>query len=190
MDTPDPRLWLKQLPNKLTLVRVAATPVLLLLYPLDFTVTNIFCALLFLFAALTDWLDGYLARKYDSVTALGALLDPIADKMLIAAALVVVAGAGHAPVLLCGLMIARDIGVSGMRLIAQEKGAAIEVNAFGKTKTAVQIVALFCLLLNKPLWDLPFRTVGMLALWASLVLSLYSAWLYGQAFWAKTKSQF
>jgi CDP-diacylglycerol--glycerol-3-phosphate 3-phosphatidyltransferase len=186
----DPRQWLKSLPNRLTLGRIAATPVLLLLYPLDFFALNVICALIFVAAAITDWLDGYLARKYESVTPLGALLDPIADKLLVAAALVVLAAAGVVPAFVAGLMICRDIGVSGLRLMALERRITLEVSEFGKWKTGLQDVAIVCLMINRPVWDLPLRTIGMMSMWIALGLSLYSAYAYGKAFWEKTKDAF
>jgi CDP-diacylglycerol--glycerol-3-phosphate 3-phosphatidyltransferase len=179
--------WLKELPNKLTLARIASIPILLLLYPFDHKTLNVFCALIFFFAALTDYLDGYLARKYQSVTPLGKLLDPIADKMLVAASLVLLAYTHRVHAILAGVLICRDIGVNGLRLLSLEEGRSIEVSDFGKWKTFVLSIAIFCLMVNEPLFGLPFREVGMLALWVSLGLSLYSAWLYGKAFLADSK---
>lgn len=181
------RAWIKTLPNQLTLARIATTPVILLLYPIDIFAINIFCALLFVLAAITDWLDGYLARRYELVTPLGALLDPIADKLLIAAALVALAATGKTPAFLAGLMICRDIGVSGLRLMALEKNIKIAVSEFGKWKTAFQDLAIVCLMINRPLFDLPLHNIGMISLWLALGLSLYSAYAYGKAFWEMTK---
>lgn len=185
---PSDNDWLKELPNKLTLARIASIPILLLLYPFDYQGLNVFCALVFLFAAFTDYLDGYLARKYQSVTPLGALLDPIADKMLVAASLVLLAYNHRIHAILAGVLICRDIGVNGLRLLALEEDRPIEVSDFGKWKTFVLSIAIFCLMVNEPLFGLPFREVGMLALWVSLGLSLYSAWLYGKAFLDSGKS--
>jgi CDP-diacylglycerol--glycerol-3-phosphate 3-phosphatidyltransferase len=186
---PSDTEWLKELPNKLTLARIASIPILLLLYPFDYKQLNVFCALVFFFAAVTDYFDGYLARKYQSVTPLGALLDPIADKMLVAASLVLLAYTHRIHAILAGVLICRDIGVNGLRLLALEEGRPIEVSDFGKWKTFVLSIAIFCLMVNEPLFGLPFREVGMLSLWASLGLSLYSAWLYGKAFWDSSKTK-
>jgi CDP-diacylglycerol--glycerol-3-phosphate 3-phosphatidyltransferase len=182
------REWLRHMPNKLTLGRIAAIPLLLVLYPLEWEFLRVPCALIFAAAAATDYLDGYLARRYGMVTPLGALLDPIADKMLVAAGLVLLARAGAAPAFVCALLICRDIAVSGIRLMALEQRITIEVSEFGKWKTAITSVAIFCLMINKPLFDLPFRLVGMLCLWGALGLSAYSAWLYVQAFLQKNKT--
>lgn len=179
--------FLKNLPNKLTLARIAAIPLLLVLFPFNIQKLNVACAVIFAIAAWTDYFDGYLARKYGSVSPLGALLDPIADKMLIAASLVLLAANGACPAFVAALMICRDIGISGIRLMAMEQGHTIAVNDFGKWKTFVQAIAIFCLMINQPLFDLPFRLVGMLCLWAALALSLFSAWQYGSAYLAKAK---
>ena len=185
-----PAQWLSSLPNRLTLARIAATPVILLLYPLDFFATDVFCALLFIAAAVTDWLDGYLARKYQSVTPLGALLDPIADKLLTAAALVVLVGSSKVPAFLAGLMICRDLGVSGLRLMALEKNLTIDVSDFGKWKTGLQDVAIVCLMINRPVLELPLRPIGMISMWIALGLSLYSAYAYGKSFWENSQDSF
>ena len=181
--------WLKNLPNKLTLARIGAIPLLLVLYPLQLgTTINVISAVIFLLAALTDLLDGYLARKYQNVTPLGALLDPIADKMLVAASLVLLASTHAAPALLAGLLICRDIAVNGVRLLALEQGITVAVNDLGKWKTAATMVAIFCLFINdNHFLGLPFRTVGMIALWLGLGLSLYSAWTYGRGYLEKSK---
>lgn len=180
--------FLKTLPNKLTVARIAAIPLLLVLVPFNSPRVNIFAGVIFAIAAFTDYLDGYLARKYNSVTPLGALLDPIADKMLVGATLVLIAANGAVPAFLAGLMLARDIGVSGIRLMAQEEGFKIEVNEFGKWKTFLQLIGCGCLLVNQPFLGLPFRPVGMIAMWVALALSLYSGWQYGTGYLAKTKN--
>lgn len=179
---------IRNLPNKLTLSRIAVVPVLLLLYPLGFSALKVICGLLFAIAAFTDFVDGYLARKYQNETSIGALLDPIADKMLTTSGLLLIANAGNAPVILIGMLICRDIAVSGMRLIASDQRFNIEVNMAGKWKTAVMSVAIFCLLINEPYFEIPLHTLGMIFLWVSIGLSGYSGWQYAVTFIEKTKS--
>jgi len=193
VDLSDTKHWLRNLPNKLTISRIAAIPLLMCLYPwaatLDFL--HIVCAFLFAFAALTDLLDGYLARKYGNVTPLGALLDPIADKMLIAASLVLLASSQVIPAFVAGLLICRDIGVNGIRLLANEQNLTIAVNDLGKWKTTILSVAIFCLFFkDRQILELPFLAVGMVSLWVGLALSLYSAWTYGHSFLQKSKVSF
>lgn len=179
---------LKTLPNKLTLARVALIPILLLIYPLayEFVFVRFFCAGLFFLAAVTDFFDGYLARKYGNVTPLGSLLDPVADKMLVASMIVILAYAGYLPAFLGGLLICREVAVSGLRLAACHQGLQIEVDSFGKIKTAVQMLAFLCLTIHvEPLID-----IGLVSVWIALGLSYYSAYLYWSIFWSKSKSQF
>lgn len=178
--------WLKHMPNKLTLARMAVIPLLLILYPLSKKLW-LFCAVLFAFAAATDYLDGWIARRYSNVTPLGALLDPIADKMLVAACLVLLSSSGVVPAFLTGLLICRDAGVSGLRLLAMEQSFKIEVSDFGKWKTALLSLAIFSLIAYEPLLGLPLREIGMVTMWLSLILSLYSAWLYGRAYLQESK---
>jgi CDP-diacylglycerol--glycerol-3-phosphate 3-phosphatidyltransferase len=189
---PEPhelRNWLRHMPNKLTLARIAVIPLLLLLHPFFPKQLNILCAVIFALGAFTDFLDGWLARKYDNVTALGALLDPIADKMLIAAALVLLAASGKAPAFVCALIICRDIAVNGVRLLALERGRTVAVSEYGKWKTAVLCLAIFCLFINETRGGVPYRGIGMVSLWAALGLALYSGWAYGRAYLVESESR-
>ena len=170
--------WLSQLPNQLTLTRILAIPLLLFIYPFGSSLTNVICAVIFGLAGLTDILDGYLARLYKQESRLGALLDPIADKMLSAASLLLLADSQALPAWMCGFLLCRDIAVSGMRMIALEDGYTIQVSAFGKIKTILQDVGIFCLLLGQDYLDIPFRITGMLSIWLALAVSIYSGYLY------------
>lgn len=181
--------WLQQLPNQLTLMRLAVVPFLLIVYPINSDPIKIFCAFVFLAAAITDALDGWLARKRQTTSALGALLDPIADKALIAAALVLLARDGATMTWLIGALLVRDITVSGIRMVALEQGFAIQVSVFGKLKTIAQDVMIFCLMINQPLWGWPFREVGQIAAWVSLGLSLYSGWKYIEEYLVQAKQR-
>ena len=174
--------WLQSLPNQLTLGRICAIPLLLGLYPLNFQITNVICALVFALAGITDILDGYVARRFGQETPMGALLDPIADKMLTGACLILLADTQALPALLCGLLLCREIAVSGFRLIAAEKGKTISVSSFGKLKTIVQDVGIFCLLMKDDFFDIQFRLVGMICIWSALFISYYSAYQYLQDF--------
>ena len=170
---------LTSLPNKLTLGRVAAIPVLLLLYPFNVSFINVFCACVFAIAALTDFFDGYLARRYKMETRVGAALDHIADKLLATAALVLLTNAQQLPALLAGLLICREIGVAGIRLSAKEQNFDIDVNSYGKIKTAVQDFAIFCLLTTLP----SLHEIGMALIWISLIIAYFSAYQYWARFW-------
>jgi len=174
--------WFAHLPNQLTLARIIAIPVLLFVYPLDFHATNILCAFIFALAGITDILDGYFARRYNQESRMGALLDPVADKMLSGASLILLAHAKALPAGICGFLLCRDIAVSGMRMIALEDGFNIPVSSLGKIKTILQDVAIFCLMIRQDIFDIPFRVIGMIAIWLALGVSLYSGYLYFEEF--------
>lgn len=175
----------KNLPNYLTLFRIAVIPLLFLLFHFDVSKTNYLCAFLFAFAAFSDWLDGFVARRYNWETKLGALLDPAADKMLSAAAIILLASYGRMWSWVACLFLCREISISNLRLIACGQGVTIKVNIWGKLKTLVLDVALVCLFVNEPLFGWPFKEVGMVSLWVALFLSLFSALLYGRLFYKK-----
>jgi CDP-diacylglycerol--glycerol-3-phosphate 3-phosphatidyltransferase len=137
-------------------------------------------------AAITDWLDGFIARRYNLVTKIGAVLDPIADKMLVAAALVLLAQSGAIFGWMAGLLLCREIGISGLRLVALEKGVTISVSQWGKWKTIALDVGIVCMMVNRPLFGWPWVEVGMISMWIALALSVFSAWQYTQAFLQKT----
>ena len=171
--------WLKGLPNKLTLARILVIPILLLIYPWESQVLRTISAILFAIAGATDFFDGYLARKYDSVTKIGAILDPISDKILIASAIILLASTGQLPAWIAVIVICREIAISGLRLAAKEYGIAIEVNQYGKIKTAAQGLAILLLMLSMD----ELKTWGMLMMWVSIGFSYYSAYLYWTGFW-------
>ena len=174
--------WLKNLPNQLTLARILAIPFLLFVYPLDFDFTKIVCAFIFALAGITDILDGYFARRYNQESRIGALLDPVADKMLAAACLLLLVDSNLLPPWICGFLLCRDIAVTGMRLVALEDGFSIPVSNLGKVKTIFQDVGIFCLLIKQDLYDIPFHVIGMIAIWLALIASLYSGYRYLEDF--------
>ncbi|SMF22443.1 CDP-diacylglycerol--glycerol-3-phosphate 3-phosphatidyltransferase [Pseudobacteriovorax antillogorgiicola] len=177
--------WLKTLPNKLTLMRVAVVPIILILFPLDVQGIKVFCAILFGLAAMTDFFDGYLARKYNGVTKMGALLDPISDKVLVTAAIILLTNDNIMPAWIATLIICREIAVSGLRLAAMEQKFTIEVNSFGKWKTAVQDLAIGFLMSSLASWYVP----GMVLIWISIGLSYYSAYTYWAKYWELSRSK-
>lgn len=139
------------LPNKLSLFRIIAVPVMTLIYYLPVYMAPLWSVIIFIVAAFTDFLDGYIARKYNMVTDLGKLLDPIADKMLVVFALFIVVANGSLPVgwggAACAVIVAREMLISIVRQIAASKGVIIQANIFGKLKTFSQDIALPLLML-------------------------------------------
>ena len=170
---------LSLLPNKLTLARMLAVPVLILTVPWNVTFFNWIGALVFGAAAITDFLDGYIARQTNAETELGALLDPMADKILAAGALVMLASVDRIPEFLVIALLSRDLAISALRLAASERGLSIPVSMLGKGKTALQDIGIFCLLTGNEALTWP----GLILTWAGAALSLYSGYDYWQAFW-------
>jgi CDP-diacylglycerol---glycerol-3-phosphate 3-phosphatidyltransferase len=162
------------LPTKITLLRILLVPFLLAFLIAPSRVNALMAALIFGAAALTDWLDGHLARSTQQVTTLGKLLDPIADKILLAAGLIPLVGLGRVPAWMAAIMLSREFAVSGLREIAAAEQVIIHASPMAKAKTVLQIIAILFLILDYQLWPLTFYTLGTGLLTISLVLSLIS----------------
>ena len=180
------------IPNVLTILRIFFVPLLVAaLVQQDvgirvgtFTVTNEWLALaIFLSAAATDLLDGYLARRWKQVTTIGTLLDPIADKLLVSAALISLVQVRALPGWMAILIIGREFAVSGLRQIAAAEGYTIKASDLGKTKMLSQVAAVSCMLLavRHPALRLP----GMVLMWIVVVFAMLSAVSYFRKFWRK-----
>ena len=168
------------LPNTLTLARIFLVPLLVVVLLTRFEAQLIFGvpkevigALIFGLAALTDWLDGFLARRRRQVTALGQLMDPLADKLLITAALVSLVQMGLAPAWMVAVILSRELGVTMLRGLVHSRGVTIPASRLGKVKMVTQVVAILLLMLSNQVW--PFAVLGPLALWAVLATALWSA---------------
>ncbi len=173
------------LPNSLTVARIFLIPfVVVVLLTTRMANWALWGAGLFLAAALTDLLDGYLARRRRQVTTLGRLLDPIADKLLISSALVSLVQLGIAPAWMVVIIIGREFAVSGLRSIAAHEGFTIEVSTLGKGKMVTQVAAVIGLILGHEYhgW---IETTAWLLLWAVVVFALVSMVQYFREFWAK-----
>ena len=175
----------QNLPNWLSLGRIAAVPVIVLILALGQggKITSYVAAVIYLIAVLTDLLDGYLARKFQVVTNLGRFLDPLADKLINSAALIMLIPLGRVPAWMTFLIIGREIAVTGLRGIAVTEGIVIEASAWGKRKTLTQNIALFCLIWHYPFFGRNAQGVGMILLWLALVLTYWSAYNYFKAFY-------
>jgi CDP-diacylglycerol---glycerol-3-phosphate 3-phosphatidyltransferase len=174
VENAPPEAYKINLPTKITLLRILLVPFLLAFLIAPSRVNALMAALIFAGAALTDWLDGHLARSTQQVTTLGKLLDPIADKILLAAGLIPLVGLGRVPAWMAAIMLIREFAVSGLREIAAAEQVIIHASPMAKAKTALQIAAILFLILNYQSWPLTFYTVGMGLLILSLVLSLVS----------------
>jgi CDP-diacylglycerol--glycerol-3-phosphate 3-phosphatidyltransferase len=174
VENAPPEAYKINLPTKITLLRMLLVPFLLAFLIAPSRVNALMAALIFAGAALTDWLDGHLARSTKQVTTLGKLLDPIADKILLAAGLIPLVGLGRVPAWMAAVMLIREFAVSGLREIAAAEQVIIHASPMAKAKTVLQIVAILLLMLNYQIWLLNFPTVGLWLLTLSLVLSLVS----------------
>lgn len=169
----------------ITVSRLLAVPVIVLL--LQFgrggLRTSQLAAVIFLAAGLTDLLDGYLARRYGQVTNLGAFLDPLADKLLAAGALIMIIPLGRAPAWVVFLILAREMAITGLRSIAAEQGIVISASAQGKRKTLAQNIAIFCLLWHYAMFTLDLQLIGLVMLYVALVITYWSGLEYMWRFW-------
>jgi len=135
-------------------------------------------ALFFGLAALTDLLDGFYARRYRVVTALGKFLDPLADKLLVSVTMIMLITLHRIPAWVVMVIIARELAVTALRSIAAIEGQVIEASTLGKYKFIFQSVALICLCLHYEYVRINFHVVGMVFLWVALVWTLWSGWTY------------
>ena len=176
------------LANRITLARIILVPIIVffLVVNLDFppinipsiefsiTYNQIIATLIFIIAASTDGLDGYIARKRKMVTTLGKLLDPLADKFLVTAVLISLVEMDKIPAIIAIIIISREFAVTGLRMVALSDGKVISASKWGKWKTAVQITAIIALLINNfPFYylNIPF---DMIASWVAAIITIYS----------------
>jgi CDP-diacylglycerol--glycerol-3-phosphate 3-phosphatidyltransferase len=169
-------------PNGLTLARIGTVPVLLLLLPFSGPQGSFAMGLIFLLISLTDFADGYLARRYGSVTRMGKLLDPLADKLLVLTSfLVLLALPGRLPlwtVPLVVVILGREMAVTALRAMASAEGIVLPAAPLAKWKTGFQIAALTALILHHPVAGLPAHELGLLLLVVATVLTVLSGWAY------------
>lgn len=179
------------LPNVLTLSRIFAVPLLVVVlltrvYDPSRQVVGLSIYLataIFLGASITDYFDGYLARKRQQVTTLGMLLDPLADKLLISSAFISLVELKWVPAWMVVIIVGREFAVSGLRSIASSEGFTIDASELGKIKMVMQVVAITIIILSKQFfWLNPFSVV---ALWLVVIFALVSAIGYFQKFWRK-----
>jgi len=170
------------IPTILTLARIVLLPVILFVFYLDASWARPLCCLIFLIAAITDWLDGYLARKWDIESEFGAFLDPVADKLMVAMVLILIVedAASWWITLPAIIIISREITISALREWMASVGsrAKVAVSYLGKVKTTMQITALALLLYKVDLFGLPIYNIGIVALYVASVLTLWSMFDY------------
>ena len=178
------------IPNTLTLFRIALVPVFIIVFYLPVEWSHIAATAIFSLAAITDALDGYLARKLNQTSTLGAFLDPVADKLMVAVVLVLLVQQ-HPTIWLAlpAAVISREIAVSALREWMAELGARskVAVSVYGKFKTITQMVALILLIFRESIMIIPVYTIGMVLLYIAAILTLLSMFQYISAAWPKLK---
>ena len=172
------------LPNTLTLLRIAAIPLLAAFLMSESRSSGFWAAAIFSAASITDWLDGYLARRMGIVTVFGKFLDPIADKLIVMAALIMILPFNRVPAWMVLVILGREIIITGLRGIASTEGIVIQASDLGKYKTIFQIVAIIGLILHynynwlfgisHTLLTVNMHNVGMFFLWIATVLTVWS----------------
>lgn len=177
------------LPNKITVSRILLIPVFVVvmmfetestikLFGADIPLNHFIGALIFIFASATDWVDGYYARKLNLVTNFGKFLDPLADKLLVSAALILLVELQLAPAWVVIIIISREFAVTGLRLILAGQGEVVAANQLGKIKTWTQIVAISALLLHNTVFTLIGVPFDQIMLYVSLFFTVWSGWDY------------
>jgi len=162
------------LPNTITMVRLAILPVLFFLLLSPDQTWSLVMAVIFIAASFTDLLDGYVARRYHIVTTMGKFLDPIADKLVINTAMVLMIPIGRIPAWVVAIIIIRDFFVDGIRTIATSEGIVIQASWLGKQKTLCQVFAVSALMIHYPFLGADAHTVGTVLLFLALILSIHS----------------
>ncbi len=179
------------LPNFLTVVRILLIPVFVVLFSDPTPDRSLAAAIVFVVAAVTDLLDGYLARRHSQITRLGRLLDPIADKLLVLSGLILLVQFDRVEAIVAILIIAREVAVTGVRAIAAAQGIILEAETTGKYKMVVQVAAIVFLLLEKDVLPPPWHPheIGTGLLYTALALALYSGNRYLLSFWQQSSTK-
>lgn len=174
------------IPNSLTILRIILIPLFVVVMLTSIPYGGTIGAAIFLFAALTDSLDGYLARKWKQTTKLGAILDPLADKLLITAALISLVELAKIPGWIAIVIIGREFAVTGLRVVKAEEGIIISASKLGKLKTISQVVAVLIIMLQNFFYPLTTLPIGHWAMYIALVITLVS----GIEYFVKNKINF
>jgi CDP-diacylglycerol--glycerol-3-phosphate 3-phosphatidyltransferase len=178
------------LPNKITISRIFLIPLFMIVMLVPFNwgeinllwttlpVTHLVGALIFILASTTDWIDGHIARKYNLVTNMGKFLDPLADKLLVSAAFIVLVDLNYAASWIVIVIISREFAVTGLRLLLAGEGEVVAANMLGKIKTWTQIIAISALLLHNIIFNAISFPFDQLALWVAMFFTIWSGWDY------------
>ena len=177
------RATIRNIPNLLSALRIFAIPLLVVLLTSPGPLPSFFAALVFFIASLTDLLDGYLARQQKTETAVGKLLDPLADKLLVLSGMIMLIPLGRIPAWMVVLIIGREVAITGLRGIASAEGMVIGSSRWGKAKMVLQSFALGGLMLHYEYLGINFHILGVILLWIALVITLWSGMDYFYKFY-------
>lgn len=166
------------LPNKITFSRVFLVPVFIIMFYIDIPNNQTYAGIIFIIAALTDMLDGYIARRDSLITNLGKFIDPLADKLLVSAALILLVEVGTIPAWVVIIIIAREFTITGFRIIAASEGVTIAASSLGKFKTITQLIAIVLLLFDNIFFGRFNIPMDQILLYISLIFTVLSGYDY------------
>jgi CDP-diacylglycerol--glycerol-3-phosphate 3-phosphatidyltransferase len=187
--TDPPDKTISNLPNTLTAFRLVCIPLVYVSLNYPGRLGSFLAAFFFGMAFVTDILDGFFARKYGMITALGKFLDPLADKLLVTVTMISLIPLGRIPTWMVLIIIVREIGVTGLRGAAVNEGIVIQSSKLGKYKTIFQSVATILLCLHYDYFGIDCHAVGIFFLWIALIMTLWSGWAYFSSFAGLFRSQ-
>lgn len=170
---PKVRAFLQK-PNNWTLFRIVVVPVIVVLLLFPNRVCTFLAAFLFSAAAITDYVDGFLSRRHGLVSTFGKIMDPLADKLLVSSAFIMMTALGWIPAWAVCLIIGREMAVTGLRNIIVESGEDVSSSWLGKYKTGFQIAAIIPLLIHYPYFGVHFNAIGIFFFWGALIFTLWS----------------
>ncbi|MEQ1877234.1 MAG: CDP-diacylglycerol--glycerol-3-phosphate 3-phosphatidyltransferase [Bdellovibrionia bacterium] len=180
-----PGSWKADIPNLVTFSRILFVPAIIAVLLENTTERSIWAAALFAAASITDYFDGYLARKFNVESNLGKFVDPVADKILVMSTLIMmIPTRGISPILVI-LLLSRDTLVEGIRAVAAASNLIISAGQLGKWKTLIQMFCIPAALIENDVLGLPTKTIGIAGLWISVVLSMISGFQYVRMFFLK-----
>ncbi|MGA1846921.1 CDP-diacylglycerol--glycerol-3-phosphate 3-phosphatidyltransferase [Deferribacter abyssi] len=175
--------------NQITFFRLLIIPVFLVVLFIDKPYSNIIAAVIFIFASLSDFLDGYIARKYNLVTNLGKIVDPVADKILVASAMVSLVELQRIPSWVVIVILAREFAVGALRNLASSNGIIIPAGWSGKIKTTIQLVSLTMIIFKEKFLGVDMYLIGKVLLYISIVVSILSLIDYFYRYFKKGNTQ-
>jgi CDP-diacylglycerol--glycerol-3-phosphate 3-phosphatidyltransferase len=175
------------LPTTITFFRIGLIPLFVIAFYLPFAWANIAATAIFGFASITDWIDGYLARRLKQESLFGAFLDPVADKLMVVVAIVLLVEA-HPSIYIAlpsVVIIAREISISALRewMAGLGDSAIVKVSFIGKAKTTMQLISLLLMIYSEPFYDLPIFDIGLVSYYVAAILTIYSMIIYLKAAW-------